>query len=415
MRYRLLILLLLFAAALYPQSRKQLETQKKKLNEEIRTTTKLINQTLKSRKGAENRLVLTKQSIKQGEQYLSLLNEEIEILTHDIDSLETARADFENRLEYLKMQYAADIKLLYRQSKRNSFSNFIFIVSAEDLNEGFRRYRYLQQVSLQRRLKALEIQAIADTIAAQQLALSSSKEQKEVAMTERERQQKKLERQQRSQDQQVKNLKKKESELKQKQKKQQQQVAALDKKIQDAINAEIEAQKKKKGTAKEGTPSESSSKGSTPSASFEMSKEEKLIAGNFAANRGKLPRPVERGNITGHFGVQPHPYLDKVTVNNKGIYIQSPAGTDARAVFEGVVTKVFAISGSNQSVIVRHGNYSTVYSNLSSVYVKAGDKVTARQKIGKIYTDPEDGNKTELYFLMYQDKNILNPESWLAR
>jgi len=413
MRYRILILLLIVTTVAFAQSRTQLESQKKKLNEEIRTTTKLINQTLKSRKGAENRLVLTKQSIKQGEQYLSLLNDEIEVLTHDIDSLEIARADFESRLEYLKMQYAADIKLLYRQSKRNSLSNLAFIISAEDLNEGFRRYRYLQQVSIHRRLKALEIQAITDTIAAQQVALASSKEQKEVAISERERQQKKLERQQRSQDQQVKDLKKKESELKQKQKKQQQQIAALERKIQDAINAELEAQKKKKGAAK----SESgggTSKGSS-SASFEMSKEEKLIAGNFAANRGKLPRPVERGNITGHFGVQPHPFLEKVTVNNKGIYIQSPAGTDARAVFEGVVTKVFAISGSNQSVIIRHGNYSTVYSNLSSVYVKAGDKVTTKQKIGKIYTDPEDGNKTELYFLMYQDKNILNPESWLAR
>ena len=413
MKYRLLILLLLCTAALYPQSRKQLESQKKKLNEEIRTTTKLINQTLKSRKGAENRLVLTKQSIKQGEQYLNLLNDEITILNHDIDSLEAARQDFETRLEYLRMQYAADIKLLYRQSKRNSFSNFIFIVSADDLNEGFRRYHYLQQVSLQRRLKAIEIKAIADTIAAQELALTSSREQKEVAMSERERQQKKLERQQRSQDQQIKNLKQKESELRKKQQKQQKQIAALDQKIQEAINAELEAQRKQKGAAKETTPSGGSGKSS--SASFEMSKEEKLIAGNFAANKGKLPRPVERGNITGHFGVQPHPYLDKVTVNNKGIYIQSPAGTDARAVFDGVVTKVFAISGSNQSVIIRHGNYSTVYSNLSTVYVKAGDKVTARQKIGRIFTDTEDGNKTELYFLMYQDKNILNPESWLAR
>lgn len=413
MKYRLLILLLLCTAALYPQSRKQLESQKKKLNEEIRTTTKLINQTLKSRKGAENRLVLTKQSIKQGEQYLNLLNDEITILNHDIDSLEAARQDFETRLEYLRMQYAADIKLLYRQSKRNSFSNFIFIVSADDLNEGFRRYHYLQQVSLQRRLKAIEIKAIADTIAAQELALTSSREQKEVAMSERERQQKKLERQQRSQDQQIKNLKQKESELRKKQQKQQKQIAALDQKIQEAINAELEAQRKQKGAAKETTTSGGSGKSS--SASFEMSKEEKLIAGNFAANKGKLPRPVERGNITGHFGVQPHPYLDKVTVNNKGIYIQSPAGTDARAVFDGVVTKVFAISGSNQSVIIRHGNYSTVYSNLSTVYVKAGDKVTARQKIGRIFTDTEDGNKTELYFLMYQDKNILNPESWLAR
>lgn len=102
-------------------------------------------------------------------------------------------------------------------------------------------------------------------------------------------------------------------------------------------------------------------------------------------------------------------------VNNKGIYIQSPAGTDARAVFDGVVTSVFVLPGANSSVIIRHGNYSTVYHNLSTVYVKKGDKVATKQKIGRIFTDTENGNKTELMFLMYKDKTLLNPELWLAK
>lgn len=160
---------------------------------------------------------------------------------------------------------------------------------------------------------------------------------------------------------------------------------------------------------------EEKSRKSTGSSSgkYQMSREEKLVAGNFEANKGKLPRPVEKGFISGHFGVQPHPILEKVTINNKGIYLQTLANTDARAIFEGVVTQCFSVPGSNQSVIVKHGNYRTVYSNLSKLYVKIGDKVTTKQKIGKIFTDEENDNKTELYFMLYKDTDIQNPEIWL--
>lgn len=417
MRYRLLILLLITAVFATGQTRKQLEQKKKKLNQEMQTTSRLINETKKSRKGTENKLILTRQSIRQGQEYINLLNTEIDVLNHDIDSLQFSREQNLLRLEQLRAEYAVNVKLLYRQSHRNAFSMFLYIISADDFTQGFRRFRYLQKLSSRRRAKAQEISDLTDSLTAQQNELTDTRNQKEVSMNEREAQQRKLEQQQREQKKQLNSLKKKEKELTAKQKSQQAQINKLDKKIQEAINAEIARQqaaaKKKKKDASKG--STTPSKGSSGSTSFELSKEEKLIAGNFEANKGRLPRPVERGNITGHFGVQPHPYLDKVTINNKGIYIQAPSGTEARAVFEGVVTKVFSISGSNQSVIIRHGNYSTVYSNLTSVYVKAGDKVTSRQKIGKIFTDTENGNKTELYFLLYKDRDILNPESWLAR
>ena len=415
MKHYILILFLLISVCASAQTRAQLEQKKKKLNKEMQTTSRLINETQKSRRGTENKLILTQQSIKQGKEYINLLNTEIGVLNHDIDSISYTRSQNLLRLEQLREEYAANVRMLYRQSRRNSFSLLLYIISANDFAEGFRRFRYLQQLSYRRRAKAQEIQDLTDSLQVQQDQLTDSRAQKEVAMTERESQQRRLEQQQRSQNKQINNLKKKEKELLAKQKKQQEQINKLDRKIQEAINAEIakqEAARKKKSGGKGSSTKKGSSSGSP---TYELSKEEQLIAGNFAANRGKLPRPVERGNITGHFGVQPHPYLDKVTINNKGIYIQSPSGTDARAVFEGVVTKVFSISGSNQSVIIRHGNYSTVYSNLSSVYVKTGDKVSARQKIGRIYTDAENGNKTELYFLMYKDRDILNPESWLAR
>lgn len=410
----ILLIITLTAVGSYGQTRSQLEKKKKKLNSEMQTTQKMIKQTEKSRKGAENKLLLTKQSIKQGQEYINLLNSEITVLDKDIDSIKTVKDDYTNRLEQLRREYAANIKMLYRQSKRNSMTEIMFIISADNLNQGIRRFRYLQQLSTKRKAKAIEIGVITDSLSSKETQLTENKLMKEQAMSEREALQKKLETQQKSQNKQLNSLKKKENELKKKQKEQQAQINKLNKKIQEAIEAEIAAQKKKQ---EEAAKKAGNSKTTTPSSSntYALSKEEKLIAGNFEANRGKLPRPVERGNITGHFGVHPHPYLDQVSVNNKGIYIQSPAGTEARAVFEGVVTSIFMLQGANQSVIIRHGNYSTVYNNLSSVYVKKGDKVSARQKIGKIFTDAENGNKTELYFLIYKDRQCLNPEAWLAR
>lgn len=146
-----------------------------------------------------------------------------------------------------------------------------------------------------------------------------------------------------------------------------------------------------------------------------LTKEETLISGNFAANQGRLPWPTSNGFISGHYGVQAHPVLKHVTTNNKGVYIQTPSGSNARAVFEGTVTQRFSIPGSNNAVIIQHGDYRTVYANLTSIYVNVGDKVSAKQSIGKIYTDDDNDNKTELYFQIWKGRGLLNPESWIAR
>ena len=146
-----------------------------------------------------------------------------------------------------------------------------------------------------------------------------------------------------------------------------------------------------------------------------LTKEESLLSGNFERNQGRLPWPTSNGFISGHYGIQPHPVLTHVTTNNKGVYIQTPAGSSARAVYDGVVTQRFSIPGSNNAVIIQHGNYRTVYANLTQIYVSEGDHVSAKQSIGKIYTDDEKENKTELYFQIWNGKSIQNPESWIAR
>jgi murein DD-endopeptidase MepM/ murein hydrolase activator NlpD len=146
-----------------------------------------------------------------------------------------------------------------------------------------------------------------------------------------------------------------------------------------------------------------------------LTREESQLSGSFGRNIGRLPWPTSNGFISGHFGIQQHAFLKHVTTNNKGVYIQTPSGSSARAVFEGVVTQRFSIPGSNNAVIIQHGNYRTVYANLTQIFVREGEHVSAKQAIGKIYTDDENGNKTELYFQVWKDKNLQNPENWITR
>lgn len=402
----ILIMVACSCCSIQAQTIKELEAQKKKALEELAVTNKLLNETQKSKKGTENKINLLKRSIKQSNDYINALNKEVELLNRDIDSIQTSKNIHEQKLEQLRKEYAQTTRALYYHHKY--FSPLLFIVSSDNFNQAYRRFLYLQQVAKHRKIQAEEILGITTLLAQQENMLAENRVQKETAMNAKELEQQRLERQKQQRTSELSSLRQKETQLKTKQKQQQKQANQLNKKIQDTIAAEIRRQEeeaRKKAANKNGSKSEK----------YEMSKEEKLVAGNFQANKGKLPRPIEKGFISGHFGIQPHPILDKVTINNKGIYLQAPAGSDARAVFEGEVTQCFSVPGSNQSVIVKHGNYRTVYSNLSTLYVKVGDKITTKQKIGKIFTDKENDNKTELYLMLYKDTEIQNPELWLAK
>ena len=203
--------------------------------------------------------------------------------------------------------------------------------------------------------------------------------------------------------------------------KKQQQANALNRQIEEQIAKEIaraEAEAKQGGTNAKGKNTDKTStrqeRIADTKGGYAMTKEERKLSNDFADNRGRLPYPVAgRYTIVGTFGEQQHQELKYVRTNNSGIDIQTTPGADARAVFKGEVTRVFVVPGYNNSVIIRHGNYLTVYSNLSQVYVKAGDKVNTCQTIGKIFSDAENGNATILHFQLWKEKTKLNPSLWL--
>ena len=225
-------------------------------------------------------------------------------------------------------------------------------------------------------------------------------------------------------------LSKKQKELKEELRKKQQQANALNRQIEKQIaeeiaraEAEAKAARERERRAREKAKAEGKEPVKEPvqeervaetKGGYAMTRAEKKLSDDFAGNRGRLPFPVAgRYTIVGTFGEQQHQELKYVRTNNSGIDIQTTPGADARTVFNGEVTRVFVVPGYNNSVIIRHGNYLTVYSNLSQVYVKAGDKVSTRQAIGKIFTDTENGNATILHFQLWKEKTKLNPSPWL--
>jgi septal ring factor EnvC (AmiA/AmiB activator) len=426
-RMKRLFVFLLFTFSIVhlvsPQTIKELELQRKKMIESIALTNKLLNETQKSANYAINRLSIIKKNIGLRQRLIENLNQEINVLDQTIDTLQQQQNQLEAHLLVLKNDYA---RLLQEsQLRQDTYSQLLFLFSSQSIPQAYRRLRYLKELSDYRKKQAEEIIAVEKKLALQQTLLTQTRNAKESLLQQKEIERKKLSAEQQRENQAYNALKGKEKNLREQLIKQQNVARALNAKIEQLIAEEIRraeerkkaeaeaAARKKKATSKETVQKPSTTQPEKKEVDY-MTKEEKLISGNFAANQGRLPWPVEKGFISGHFGIQPHPILQHVTTNNKGIYIETHRNADARAIFDGVVTERFSIPGSNNAIIIKHGDYRTVYANLTTIYVSIGEHVTAKQKIGRIFTDDENGGKTELYLMIWKDKTPLNPELWLA-
>lgn len=398
----------LWAADNLKTLRKKQATAKKN----IEMTNKLLNDTKKSQKSTVSNLTLIKKQIVEREKLISSLNNEISILDADLDSLNTQITTINNRLDLLKNEYAKLVNYAYfHKSTKNEL---LYVFSAETINQAYRRLRYVQELSAYRKKQSQEIQTLSDSLTLKLQEIQVVKKDKAIALIGRQNETSKLQQSQKDKEKILQNLSAKEKELKAKLKKQQEQVNRLNAQIEKMIAKEI-AEAERRAKAKAEAKRKAQQKNTSTSKQTPIAKPtEQVVSGGFDKNKGRLPWPV-KGTITGHFGVHPHPVLKQVMVNNKGIYIQTPANSDACAIYEGEVTQIFAIPGNNNAIIVKHGNYRTVYANITTTYVKSGDKVSAKQKLGKIFVDTENDNKTELYFMLYKGANLENPENWLVK
>ena len=435
------VFLSVMVCTLQAQSVKELEKQRNKTLQLLESTNKMLNETKKSQRSSLNKLTIINKNIVERKTLINNIRKEINELDGEMQRLNQEKRLLENRLSTLKRDYARLVQEAHLN--RSVYTKIMFVLSANSFDQSYRRLRYLQEYSDYRKQQVRKIENVKTQIVVKSDSLNRNKQTKVEVVKQKEVEANKLTNDQKKEKVMLTDLKKKEKKLMDDLKKQQKIANDLNNKIARIIAEEIRkaelkrkaeqeraaaeerkrlaAEQKKQGT-KSSTPSsekeakKAEKQAPVQSASVSMlTKEEKLISGNFSANSGRLPWPTDKGFISGHYGVHPHPVLKHVTTNNKGIYIQTPTGTNARAVFEGEVTQRFSIPGSNNAVIIKHGEYRTVYANLTSIYVNVGDKVSAKQSIGKIYTDGDNDNKTELYFQIYKGRTLLNPEGWIAR
>jgi septal ring factor EnvC (AmiA/AmiB activator) len=295
----------------------------------------------------------------------------------------------ERYLVKLKSDYAGAVTVSYRLKKGNP--EMVYILSAKDFNQGYKRLKYLQQITKFRRRESEIITELKKQIVTSKERLQNDLYKVSDLKSREEQQKILLETEQQKKQQMVKSLNKKEKQLK----KELDEKKKIAKRIENEI-ARIIEEERKRAIKSDDTP------------------EHKLIGENFSENKGRLPWPVEKGIITSHFGVQKHPVLKYLTEDNIGIEITSSGKMNARSVYQGEVVKVFAISGANMTVIVRHGKFLSVYANIVNVKVKSGDKVITKQEIGEVFTDSGDSNNSTLKFMIFESK-YQDPELWISK
>lgn len=377
----------LLAISLSAQSVKELQKQQRELQQQLEQTSHMLKQTKQSETATVNKLNLLNNDIKTRKKLIQNIQNEISGLNIEMKQLKGKRAELQEQLEECKADYAQMIRETHYADMQQS--PLLFLLSSESFQQLSRRIRYMQQFAAYRKEQVRQIETLQAEIDQQNKLLEQRKDDRSAALKNQKREQNKLASDERKQKSMLQSLKKQEKELLAKQKAQQKKADALNKQIEELIAKQVRT-------------------------TTTLTKEQKLIAGGFVANQGRMPWPVEKGYISGHFGKHKHPVHEHVTVDNKGIYLQTVNGANARAIYEGEVTWCAQMNG-NYAVIIQHGNYRTVYSPLKSITVKQGDKVTAKQTIGTIYTDSNEDNKTELYFQLYKDRSILNPSLWLAQ
>lgn len=378
---------LLASLVLSAQSIKELQKQQRELQQQLEQTSNMLKQTKQSETATVNKLNLLNNDIKTRKKLIKNIQSEISGLNIEMGQLRDRRSELQEELEACKADYARLVRETHYADMQKS--PLLFLLSSDSFNQLTRRIRYMQQFAAYRKAQVEKIESIQTEIDIQNNLLEQRKDNRSTALKNQKREQDKLASDERKQKSMLQSLKKQEKELLAKQKAQQKKADALNKQIEELIAKQVRT-------------------------TTTLTKEQKLIAGGFIANQGRMPWPVEKGYISGHFGKHKHPIHEHVTVDNKGIYLQTVNGANARAIYEGEVTWCAQMNG-NYAVIIQHGNYRTVYSPLKSITVKQGDKVTAKQTIGTIYTDSNEDNKTELYFQLYKDRSILNPSLWLAQ
>ena len=405
---------------------KELESKRGALQKQIAESETLLNTTKKDVGSQLNGLAALTGQIEERKRYILAINNDMETIDRELSKLERQLVRLENDLKDKKKKYESSVQYLYKN--RSVQDKLLFILSAKTLSQTYRRLRYVREYADYQRLQGEEILKKQEQVNQKKTELQQVKKAKASLLKEREVEKEKLEVQEKEKRTLVANLQKKQRGLQNELNKKRKEANQLNARIDRLIAEEIEKARKraaeearKEAAAKETKSAVNSSsekattKKAAPLETYTMDKADRELSGSFVSNRGKLPMPITGPYIiTSRYGQYSVEGLRNVKLDNKGIDIQGKPGAQARAIFNGKVAAVFQLNGLF-NILIRHGNYISVYCNLSSASVKTGDTVTIRQVLGQVFSDGADNGRTVLHFQLRKEKEKLNPEPWLNR
>ena len=413
-KFLLSLIFICTTSLLWSQDSQQekLEARKAQIQKEIRENEKLLQSVKKKEKSAVNVVVIQSTKIKLKETLINTTEKQTKLISNDMYINQVQINKLKKELAELKEDYAKMILKSYKS--RSAESRAMFILSSENFLQAYKRAQYMKQYTGYRKMQGEEIKTKSEKLTVFNNKLDVQKTAKQKLIAENEKERLSLEKEKQEQQKLVNVLKKDKTKISKEIGKKQQEYRTIDRQINKLIREAIAAANRKAALERaKANPSAPVSKAAVSSSKIELTPEAKIIADNFRANKGRLPYPVEKGYVSLGYGNQTHPLFNTITVHNSGVEITTDRGATARAVFGGEVTSVIVLSPVNKAVMIQHGDYFTVYQNLSSVSVSKGDKVGIKQSIGTVRTNGETG-KTVIKFLILQNTTYNNPEGWLS-
>ncbi|HSM63753.1 MAG TPA: peptidoglycan DD-metalloendopeptidase family protein, partial [Gillisia sp.] len=336
--------------------------------------------------------------IRTTENLIKVTNQQANIITRDISSNTNKIQSLRKELERLKEDYGKMIQKSYKSKSQQS--RIMFLLSSDNFLQAYKRLQYMKQYANYRKKQGDEIKTKSEELQRLNNSLLEQKKVKEKLIVENRATRAQLDKNKQSQKVLIKSIRQKEGDFVSQIKKKQQEINAIDKQIDEIIRASIAKANKESGSKSRDV--------------YELTPEARALAANFASNKGKLPWPVRSGVVTMRFGTQRHPIVTTTTIESNGVRIETDKSAKARAVFGGTVSEVQAVKGANKAIMVRHGDYITIYNNLSNVYVSKGDVVSLGQDIGEVATSSISG-KTTLHFLIYKNTEKMDPADWILK
>ena len=395
----LLILMLHFSGFSQSKKQQELEERRRELRQEIQQIGVLLFEGKKEQKSVLSVVEDLDFKIKVRKNLIKITNQQANLLTREISSNQTKISKLRDKLKVLKADYAEMIVKSYKS--RSDQNKLMFLLSSTNFQQAYKRLQYIKQYADYQMQQAELIKTETAKMQALNIELLAQKKNKQILIEENKKAKSILDKDREQQSVLIQEIKSNLSQFTVQLKSKQTESKKIDKEIRKIIQAAIAASNKKAGK-------------SSKLKVFSLTPEQKILAANFTANKGKLPWPVVNGVVKLRYGNNPSPIDPSLTIKSNGVRIATSKGGQVRAVFEGVVQGIMTPKNGNNTIMIRHGNYITVYKNLSKFYVSKGDKVTTKQVIGEVITNKASGESI-LSFGIYKDSSTQNPSQWIYR